>query len=91
MKIGRVIGNVVATIKDPRLSGKKILLIQETDELGQPVGKPLAALDAAGVGIGETIFFVISKEAAFPFDPYEVPTDACILGVVDRINTPLQR
>ncbi|MBN2432347.1 MAG: EutN/CcmL family microcompartment protein [Acidobacteria bacterium] len=86
MKLARVIGNVVCTIKDARLTGKKILLLQEIDDTGSPCGEPLAALDAVGVGSGEMIFFVTSKEAAFPFDPDEIPTDACVLGVIDHIN-----
>jgi microcompartment protein CcmK/EutM len=88
MKLARVIGNVVCTTKDPRLAGKKILLIREIDDDGAQKGEPLAALDAVGVGEGETVFFVTSKEAAFPFDPDEIPTDACVVGVVDHINLP---
>jgi microcompartment protein CcmK/EutM len=86
MKLARVIGNVVCTTKDPRLAGRKILLISEIDDAGHRKGEPLAALDAVGVGEGETVFFVTSKEASFPFDPEEVPTDACVVGVVDEIN-----
>lgn len=86
MRLARVIGNVVCSAKETRLSGKKILLLQEIDDAGSASGEPLAALDAVGVGPGETVFFVTSKEASFPFDPDEIPTDACVLGVIDHIN-----
>ena len=86
MKLGVVVGNVVATAKNEELTGKKILLIRELDGNGNPKGAPIAALDAAGVGPGEKVFFVTSKEASFPFEPLTVPADASVLGVVDRVN-----
>ena len=87
MKVGRVVGNLVATVKNPILDGKKILLLQEIDDNGNFIGEPIASLDAVGVGPGEVVFYVTSKEASFPFEPEEVPADACILGVVDKINS----
>ncbi|HOB51731.1 MAG TPA: EutN/CcmL family microcompartment protein [Acidobacteriota bacterium] len=86
MRLARTIGCVVATVKNPSLTGKRILLLQEVDEADRPVGEPFAALDAAGVGAGERVFFVTAREAALPFLPEEVPADACVLGVVDRVN-----
>jgi microcompartment protein CcmK/EutM len=44
------------------------------------------AVDSVGVGAGEDVFYVRGREAAFPFLPDEVPTDAAIIGVVDRIS-----
>jgi len=88
MKLAKVVGCVVCTAKNPSLVGKKILLLQDTDETGRLSGEPFAALDAVGVGSGETVFYVTAREAAFPFEPEEVPADACILGVVDRVTVP---
>ena len=50
MQIGRVIGNVVRTIKNDPLEGKKLLLVQLLDENGSDHGKPLVAIDAVGAG-----------------------------------------
>ena len=50
------------------------------------VGKPLVAVDSVGAGAGEDVFYVRGREAAFPFLPDEVPTDAAIVGIVDRIS-----
>lgn len=86
MKIARVVGTVVATVKNPSLTGKRILLLQDVDDAGRALGEPFAALDTAGTGAGELVFYVTAREAAFPFEPEEVPADACILGVVDRVN-----
>ena len=46
----------------------------------------VVATDAAGAGVGERVFFVRGREAAFPFHPVEVPTDASIVGIVDHTD-----
>ncbi len=86
MKLAKVIGNVVLSVSNPSMKGKKLLLIQPIDEKGRDIGEPLVAADVVGTGAGEFVFYVTSKEAAFPFK-MDVPFDACVLGVVDRINT----
>jgi ethanolamine utilization protein EutN len=84
VQLARVIGDVVATRKDENLSGVKLLVLQPLDAGGEPVGRTLVAVDAAGAGVGEVVFFVRGKEASFPFYPVEVPADAGIVGIVDR-------
>ena len=86
MQIARVIGDVVVTVKDPNLSGIKLLVVQPLDPEGLPAGRALVAVDAVGAGVGETVFFVRGKEASFPFHPTEVPADAGIVGIVDHWN-----
>jgi microcompartment protein CcmK/EutM len=86
MQIARVIGDVVATIKDANLVGHKLLLVQPTDAGDQPVGRPVVALDAVGAGVGEQVFFVRGREATFPFLPGEPPADACVVGIVDAVE-----
>ncbi len=86
MLLARVIGNVVATRKDAGLLGTKLLVIQPLRPDRTSVGKPLVAVDSVGAGAGEEVFYVRGREAAFPFLPDEVPTDAAIVGVVDRIS-----
>ena len=83
MNIGRVIGDVVATRKDPNLTGHKLLIVQPLTPDRQPAGRPVVAVDAVGAGGGEEVFFVRGREASFPFHPIEVPTDAGIVGIVD--------
>ena len=84
MQLARVIGDVVATRKDENLVGAKLLIVQPIAADGQPVGRPLVAIDAVGAGAGEHVFFVRGKEASFPFYPTEPPVDAGIVGIVDR-------
>jgi microcompartment protein CcmK/EutM len=84
MQVARVVGDVVATRKDDALTGVKLLLVQPLDPARQPAGRLLVAADAAGAGVGEEVFFVRGKEAAFPFYPAEPPIDAAIVGIVDH-------
>jgi len=88
MRLARVVGTVVSTIKNESLEGRKILLLKHLNHLGQTTGSAFVALDAVGAGFGENVFYVRSKEAAFPWFPLETPTDATIVGIVDRIFYP---
>jgi microcompartment protein CcmK/EutM len=84
MQLAKVIGDVVATTKDPNLSGLKLLIVQPINANREPVGRPLVAVDSVGAGAGEHVFFVRGKEASFPFYPGEPPVDAGIVGIVDH-------
>jgi microcompartment protein CcmK/EutM len=81
--LARVLGPVVATRKDEALVGIKLLVIQPIQPDRTPSGKPLVALDSVGAGVGEHVFYVRGREASFPFEPAEVPSDATITGIVD--------
>ena len=84
MQLARVIGQVVATRKDPSFEGVKLLVVQPVGPDGSDAGRPIVAVDSVGAGIGEHVFFVRGKEASFPFHPIEVPADAGIVGIVDH-------
>ena len=86
MQLARVIGDIVASHKDPNLDSMKLMLVQPIGADGNDVGRPLVAVDAVGAGVGETVFFVRGREASFPFHPTEVPTDAGIVGIVDYFH-----
>ena len=87
MQLARVVGEVVATMKDPNLVGLKMLVLQPLAASGDAAGRTLVALDSVGAGVGENVFFVRGREAAFPFYPAEPPADATIIGIVDHWNT----
>ena len=84
MQIGRVIGDVVATRKDPAYANIPLLLVQPLTAAGEATGRPLVAVDSVGAGVGEHVFFVRGREAAYPFYPGEPPADAAIVGIVDH-------
>jgi ethanolamine utilization protein EutN len=84
MQLARVVGEVVATMKDANLSGIKLLVVQPIAASGEDTGRALVALDSIGAGVGEHVFFVRGREAAFPFYPAEPPADATVIGIVDH-------
>ena len=84
MFLARVVGTVVATRKDPGLHGTTLLLIQPLRPDRAPAGPPLVAVDSVGAGVTEEVFYVRGREAALPFLPQEVPTDAAVVGIVDH-------
>lgn len=88
MRLARIIGTVVATIKNETIDGKKILILKNLDSSRRTHGAAFLALDSVGAGIGEDVFYIRGKEASFPFLPAEVPVDITIVGIVDRIHTP---
>jgi len=84
MQLARVVGEVVATMKDANLSGITLLVVQPIAASGADAGRALVALDSIGAGVGEHVFFVRGREAAFPFYPVEPPADATVIGIVDH-------
>jgi ethanolamine utilization protein EutN len=88
MYLGIVKGTVVATRKAAGLEGQKLLLVQPVDEHGANVGDVQAAVDTVQAGEGDLVYLVGSREAALACDPWFVPVDAAIVGIVDGIALP---
>jgi microcompartment protein CcmK/EutM len=91
MYLGIVKGTVVAERKASGLEGKKILLVQPVDERGQPTGELQAAIDTVQAGDGDLVYLVGSREAALALDPWFVPVDAAIVGIVDDVDAGTRR
>lgn len=91
MHLAEVVGTVVATVKDPSLASKKLLLIRPLARDGAPAGAPLVALDGVGVGVGERVFYARGREASFAFLPDHVLADASIVGRVDHVEARERR
>jgi len=86
MELARVVGTVVATRKEPRLRGFKILLTQLAAPDGTPNGGAVVALDSVGAGEGELVLLVRGSSARLACALENFPVDAVILGIVDRID-----
>ena len=86
MQIGKIVGCVVATAKNPGLAAQRLLIVQPLTPELNTTGKPLICTDATGAGAGELVYWCKGKEASFPFLPTEVPTDATVVGIVDKIT-----
>jgi ethanolamine utilization protein EutN len=86
MQLARVIGTVVATIKNESLAGRTLLIIQSLNKDLEPLGKPMVAVDSVGAGVGELVFWCRGKEASFPFKREDTPTDCTIIGIIDSVD-----
>lgn len=86
MNLGRVIGSLWATQKYPTLVGKRMVIVQPLSFSGEDSGRPLIALDTVDAGPGETVIYATSSEAAIPFAPDLVPTDATVVGIVEQVD-----
>lgn len=83
MQLARVVGRVVATVKQDTLAAVALQWIQPVTSGGKATGAPLVAVDRIGVGPGELIYFITSREAAMTLDNPFAAVDAGIVGKVD--------
>jgi len=86
MKLGRIVGSVMCTVKDPGLEGARLLLLQPVDEGGQAYGDPLIACDAVQAGPGDLVLWEGGREAAMTLPDSFNPADAAVMGIVDRVD-----
>jgi ethanolamine utilization protein EutN len=89
MFLGKVIGNVVATQKDPKFQGMKLLLVQPyvtRDGALVVSGSSIVAVDSVGAGEGECVLFTQGSSARLTPGTREAPVDAVIVGIVDAIE-----
>ncbi len=85
MFLGKIIGTVVATVKDESLTGLRLLVVQPLDENEAPAGTPLVAADALRTcGEGDLVYLVRRKEAAVPFSGELTSLDAAVVGFIDE-------
>lgn len=88
MLLGQIVGTVVATRKDPRLEGRKLLIVRPID-MANPEsrkGSPLIAVDTVGAGFRETVIVVQGSSARMAQDCSDCPVDASIVGIVDTVD-----
>lgn len=91
MILARIVGTVVATRKDERLVGAKLLLAQPIEPDGAPRGGPLVAVDTVDAGAGETVLVVSGSSARMAGELKETPVDAAIVGIVDDMEVTAGR
>jgi microcompartment protein CcmK/EutM len=86
MLLGRVVGTVVATRKDPRLEGKKLLVVRPVAPDGKEEPGHLVAIDSVGAGFREMVLVVQGSSARMAEDMKNGPLDAAIVGIVDTVR-----
>ena len=86
MIIGRVIGTVVATRKDSRLEGKKLLVVRPITLSGEDEQSYLVAIDTVGAGFRERVLVVSGSSARLAEGLKDRPVDAAIVGIIDTVE-----
>lgn len=84
MRLGRIVGRVVATVRAKDLDGEKLLLLQPLDARREPAGATLVACDVAQSGLGDLVLWVGGREAALALPRSFVPVDATVVGHVEQ-------
>jgi ethanolamine utilization protein EutN len=83
MILGQVVGEVIATLTDESVHGRKLLLTQLLNQKREPIGRPQVAIEVVDAGIGDFVFLVRARDASFAVVP-NAPADLAIVGVIDH-------
>ena len=86
MILARIVGTVVATRKDPRLEGKKLLVAKPISPQGKDEAGYVVAVDTVGAGFRETVLIVSGSSARMADGLKDTPVDAAIVGIVDTVR-----
>ena len=86
MRIARVIGSAVSTVKEPSLVGCKLLLVREADEHNELAGPVFVAVDGVGAGSGELVLITEGSAARHGGTTTGQPVDALIIGILDSLE-----
>lgn len=86
MLLARVVGTVVATRKDPRLEGKKLLILKPVSPEGRDENGYVVAVDAVGAGFRETVLAVSGSSARMAEGCKDKPVDTSIVAIVDNVD-----
>lgn len=86
MILARVVGTVVATRKDPRLEGKKLLIVKPVSPEGQDESGYVVAVDTVGAGFKERVLIVSGSSARMAEGCKDTPVDTAIVGIVDDVR-----
>src|SRR5471030_452958 len=86
MNLGKIVGTVVATVKDPSLMGVNLKLLQPLDDQLKSVGNIIAAADPMGARPGDVVMWVGAREASLALENKFAPVDAAVVGLVDHVG-----
>jgi ethanolamine utilization protein EutN len=87
MLLARVVGNVVATQKNAKLEGSKLLLVQPVDVDGAPRGAAVLAIDSVDAGVGDRVLLIQDgRSAQLVLGRGVAAVDAAVVGVVDAVE-----
>ncbi len=87
MRIALVVGSAVATAKEPRTTGLKLLLVRDADAAGTPQDTTYVAADVIGAGVGELVLVATGSAARETDHTRHAPIDAAIMGIIDSLES----
>ena len=83
MLLGKVVGTLVATHKEPRMEGLKFLVVRTLDAGGEESGDYVVAADAVGAGLDEVVLYATGSSARQTAATEDRPCDAIVMAIVD--------
>ncbi|MDA1192505.1 MAG: EutN/CcmL family microcompartment protein [Candidatus Poribacteria bacterium] len=86
MTLGKVVGTIVATRKDEKLVGGKLLVVQEIALDGKPLDRYAVAVDSVGAGVGEVVLVATGSSARLTNATKDRPVDAVVMAIVDTME-----
>jgi microcompartment protein CcmK/EutM len=92
MRIAIVVGTVIATAKDEKLKGRKLLLLRESDSQGRPLVAPkgeeglFVAVDAVNAGKGELVMVTSGSSARKTLVSEDLPVDSIVVAIIDSLE-----
>jgi microcompartment protein CcmK/EutM len=86
MLLGRVVGTVVSTRKEPSLEQLKFLVLKQLDIEGRETGGYRVAADAVGAGLGEVVLYATGSAARQTKYTHQRPCDGVIMAIVDMLE-----
>lgn len=86
MRIARVIGSAVSTIKADSLTGRKLLVLRSASPADELTGEPFVAVDAVGAGEGELVLVADGSAGRQTPQTEGAPVDAVIIGILDSLE-----
>jgi microcompartment protein CcmK/EutM len=86
MKLGRIVGTVVSTRKDPKLEGLRLYLVQDVSLKLEGKDSFVVAADAMGAGVGEVVLYASGSSARQTDATNNKPVDAVVMAIVDTLH-----
>ncbi len=86
MKLGRIVGSVVSTRKDPSLASLKLMIVENVTTGLEREGGYVVAVDSVGAGVGEVVLYATGSSARLTAVTKDRPVDAVIMAIVDSFD-----
>lgn len=86
MRLGRIVGSVVSTRKDPSLASLKLMIVENIGTGLEPEGGYVVAVDSVGAGVGEVVLYATGSSARLTAVTKDRPVDAVIMAIVDSFD-----